>query len=101
MYVNKSSDFKPYILSVGSFKKARNDNRDIQFQFIEVETHIWLFVGAYLILYLKILTHRNIYGVSFKYAKAIKLKEFDKFIDRVLVKWTNKPQSFFIRIKTF
>lgn len=50
MYINSSPDFEPYVLSVGSPKRTRNDIRDLQFQFIEVEPHEWLFVGAYEIL---------------------------------------------------
>ncbi|MCK9342860.1 MAG: GIY-YIG nuclease family protein [Massilibacteroides sp.] len=95
MYVNKIPDFEPYILSIGSPKKARNDVRDIQFQFIEVEQHKWLFVGAYVILDTSSLSHTNMYGVSYNYASASRLIEYDKFVDRILVEWTNKPQQFF------
>ena len=95
MYVNKNPDFEPYILSVGSQMKARNDSRDIQFQFIEVEPHIWLFVGAYEIIDPSNQTHTNIFGVPFNYANAVRLTKYDKFVDRLLVEWSNKPQSFF------
>lgn len=95
MYVNKTLDFEPNILSIGSPKKARNDNKDIQFHFIEVEPHRWLFVGAYLILDPSSKNHTNLFGVSFNYADAERLIEFDKYVDRILVEWTNKPQQFF------
>lgn len=39
-YLNKSADFLPYLLSCGSDKRSRNQNSDIQFQFIEVEYHM-------------------------------------------------------------
>ncbi|WP_025725404.1 GIY-YIG nuclease family protein [Acholeplasma granularum] len=95
MYTSKSNDFLPYILSIGSGKKARNDEKDIQFQFIEVEDHRWLFVGAYEIIEPKSNIHINQNGISFNYAKALRLSNYDKFIDRVIVEWINKPRQFF------
>lgn len=95
MYLNNANDFEPYILSVGNLDKSRNNINDIQFQFIEVEAHKWLFVGAYLIVDSSSLNHTNIFGVSFKYAAATRLTEFDKFVNRILVDWKNNPQTFF------
>ncbi|MDD3171752.1 MAG: hypothetical protein PHO86_05475 [Bacilli bacterium] len=39
MYLNNINDFEPYVLSVGNPNKSRNNINDIQFQFIEVESH--------------------------------------------------------------
>lgn len=90
-YHDKDDDFIPWILSRGSDKKSRNNPRDIQFQFIEVEYHKWLFVGAYLILDRDSRVHTN--GV--KYASAQRLTEFDKYKERLILNWKNKGQSWF------
>lgn len=95
-YLNKSADFLPYLLSCGSDKRSRNQNNDIQFQFIEVEYHKWLFVGAYIILEKDSQVHRaNFGGYHVKYALAERLEEYDKYIDKLLVSWINSPRSFF------
>jgi len=95
MYQSDSPDFEPYILSIGSHGKKRNKVEDIQFQFIEVESHKWLFVGAYNILEESSKTHTNINGITFNFANAFRISELDKYKDRLIVDWINKPQSFF------
>lgn len=95
MYLNNSSDFEPYILSIGSKSRKRNDINDIQFNFIQVDLHKWLFVGAYDIHETASLTHINTKGISFNYANASRLPEYDKFLNRIILNWSNKPQQFF------
>lgn len=96
-YVEKSDSFFPNIFSIGNAdKKKRNSQSDTQFHFIEVEPYKWLFIGAYLILE----THSQIYdftefGLSVPYVKVERLTEYDKFIDKVVVDWVNKPQQFY------
>lgn len=90
-YRNRSENFIPWILSRGSDKKSRNQIGELQFQFIEVEYHRWLFVGAYLILDKDSQVHTN--GV--KYANSKRLTEFDKFSDKLLLDWKNRGQSWF------
>lgn len=86
----------PWILSNGSDKKSRNRRNEIQFQFIEVEYHKWLFVGAYLIKEKNSQTKKVAYGNHHvKFALAERLKEYDKFIEKVLVNHTNTGQSWF------
>lgn len=83
-YVNSCPDFIPWILSRGGDKRSRNQVGEIQFQFIEVEYHKWLFIGAYLILEKDSQVHVN--GV--RYALAKRLEEYDKYVDKVLVDLT-------------
>ena len=86
----------PWILSNGSDKKSRNRRNEIQFQFIEVEYHKWLFVGAYLIKETNSQIKQVTYGNHHvKFALAERLKEYDKFIEKVLVNHTNTGQSWF------
>ena len=59
-YINSCPDFIPWILSRGGEKRSRNQVGEIQFQFIEVEYHKWLFVGAYLILEKDSQVHDNL-----------------------------------------
>lgn len=99
MYLNNYSDFEPYILSIGSRKRKRNDINDIQFQFIQVELHKWLFVGAYVINEIESFRHTNSKGISFDYANATRLTEYDIYVNRLLVNWTNLPQQFFYTSK--
>lgn len=95
-YIGASEDFLPWILSNGSDKKSRNRDDDIQFQFIEVGYHQWLFVGAYLIKEKDSQVQQVAYGNHrVKYALAERLEEYDKFIERVLVHHTNTGQSWF------
>lgn len=95
-YISESEDFLPWILSNGSDKKSRNRRNEIQFQFIEVEYHKWLFVGAYLIKEKNSQIKKVAYGNHHvKFALAERLKEYDKFIEKVLVNHTNTGQSWF------
>ena len=95
-YISGSEDFLPWILSNGSDKKSRNRRNEIQFQFIEVEYHKWLFVGAYLIKEKNSQIKKVAYGNHHvKFALAERLKEYDKFIEKVLVNHTNTGQSWF------
>ena len=95
-YISGSEDFLPWILSNGSDKKRRNRRNEIQFQFIEVEYHKWLFVGAYLIKETNSQIKQVTYGNHHvKFALAERLKEYDKFIEKVLVNHTNTGQSWF------
>ncbi|MFS9089853.1 GIY-YIG nuclease family protein [Streptococcus infantis] len=95
-YISGSEDFLPWILSNGSDKKSRNRRNEIQFQFIEVEYHKWLFVGAYLIKEKNSQIKKVTYGNHHvKFALAERLKEYDKFIEKVLVNHTNTGQSWF------
>lgn len=95
-YISGSEDFLPWILSNGSDKKSRNRRNEIQFQFIEVEYHKWLFVGAYLIKETNSQIKQVTYGNHHvKFALAERLEEYDKFIEKVLVNHTNTGQSWF------
>lgn len=94
-YINGSEDFLPWILSNGN-KQSRNRNDDIQFQFIEVECHKWLFVGAYLIKEKDSQMKQVSYGnYHVKYALAERITEYDKFIEKVLVNHANTGRKWF------
>ena len=80
-YINQSDDFLPWILSDGSEKKSRNRNDDIQFQFIEVEYHKWLFVGAYLIKEKDSQVKKVAYGNRVEVAEIANRSYFEKTID--------------------
>ena len=62
--------FVPWILSVGSDKKKRLSEIDTVFQFIELEPHKWLFVGAYEIIDLNLSVFDKVIGKQFYYANA-------------------------------
>lgn len=95
-YINQSDDFLPWLLSNGSEKKSRNRNDDIQFQFIEVEYHKWLFVGAYLIKEKDSKIKKVAYGNhDVKYALAERIEDYDKYIEKLVVDHTNTGQSWF------
>ncbi|KXT84482.1 hypothetical protein SORDD14_00041 [Streptococcus oralis] len=95
-YLSGSEDFLPWILSRGSDDRSRNREDDIQFQFIEVEYHKWLFVGAYLIKERDSQVQQVQYGNHHvKYALAERLEEYDKFVEKVLVNHINTGQSWF------
>ena len=77
MYISEDpkvkSTFEADILSIKSDKKMRLSNRDLVFQFIEIEEHKWLFVGAYNIIDVdnyKILEEHAIAKCEWKYAQA-------------------------------
>lgn len=96
MYRSKSEYFEPYILNYSEGKRKRNQPNDIQFEFIEVESHRWLFVGAYVIIDPSRKKFKNEFGDgTFSTAVAERLPEYDKYVEKVLVDWTNKPQQFF------
>lgn len=80
LYVSNPSYFEPSILSNGSDKKSRNDNNDIQFQFIEVEPHKWLFVGAYEIVSAGGKVFNDPHGEPFYYADTIRLTEYKNML---------------------
>ena len=96
-YTQKTDDFLPLMLSVGNAdKKKRNHSSDIQFQFIEVGHQKWLFVGAYIILESHSqIFHWDEFGWDISYAKAERLKIYDKYIDKLIVDWKNTPQGFY------
>lgn len=95
MYMDNDECFAPWILSVGSDKKKRLSEIDTVFQFIEIEPHKWLFVGAYEIIDLNLSAFDKVIGKRFYYANAKRLTEFDNLADRLVVEHTNKPQQFF------
>lgn len=92
-YKEQSDLFLPYLLSMSNH---RNNESDIQFQFIEVEYHKWLFVGAYLI---KEKDSQSFYdekrGWDVRYALAEKLTTYEKYEEKILVDFTNRGQSWF------
>ena len=92
-YRNKSELFIPYLLSMSN---SRNNNADIQFQFIEVEYHKWLFVGAYLIQERDSqIFHDKKAGWDVVYALAEKIPDFEKYEEKLLVDFTNRGQSWY------
>lgn len=95
MYMDNDESFIPWILSIGSGKKKRLSEIDTVFQFIEIEPHKWLFVGAYEIIDLNLSAVDKVLNKKFGYANANRLTEFDKLADRLVVEHTNKPQQFF------
>ena len=91
----KENKFVPMMLTVGNKKQSRNSEKDIQFQFIEVERHKWLFVGAYDIKTKHSLTYDLSEEYSESYAEAVRLQEYDKFMEKLVVNFKNRGQSFF------
>lgn len=89
--------FKNSILSLGSGKKSRMSKKDLVFQFIEVEPHIWLLVDAVDVKeadgsLLKFDEFRNSY---FPVAKVETLTQYQPFFNRLTVNWKNLPQQFY------
>ncbi|MGI5846306.1 MAG: GIY-YIG nuclease family protein [Alphaproteobacteria bacterium] len=102
MYISEDpkvkSTFEADILSIKSDKKMRLSNKDLVFQFIEIEEHKWLFVGAYNIIDVdnyKILEEHAIAKRPWKYAQAKKLSQYDKYAGRIIVNWTNDSRIWF------
>ncbi|MFK4899871.1 GIY-YIG nuclease family protein [Lactococcus petauri] len=91
----KEDRFVPMMLTVGSNKNSRNSVKDIQFQFIEVERHKWLFVGAYDIKTRDSLTYQFSENYSKNYAEAVKLVEYEQYSERLIVDFINTPNNFF------
>lgn len=95
MYLNKDKFLDQAILSMGSGKKKRLSSEDVVFEFIEIDTHKWLFIGAYQIIDLNADGFNEVKHEHFRYANAKKLKEFESFNGRLVVNFTNKPQQFY------
>lgn len=91
MYANHEEIFEPWILSQA---KSRNRDDDITFQFIEVQPHRWLFVGAYVILAKNALVARDPIADydEIPYARAEKLPQYEAFEGRAIFDWKNKNQ---------
>lgn len=91
MYANHEAIFEPWILSQA---KSRNRDDDITFQFIEVQPHRWLFVGAYVILAKDALVARDPIADydEIPYARAEKLPQYEAFEGRAIFDWKNKNQ---------
>ena len=95
MYMDNDECFVPWTLSTRSNKQKRLSDIDTVFQFIEIEPHKWLFVGAYEIIDLNLSAFDKVIGKPFDYANAKRLAEFDKLSDRLVVEHTNTPKKFF------
>lgn len=94
MCKEKEERFVPLMLTMGN--TTRNLICDIQFQFIEVEVHKWLFVGAYDIMTPDSLSYSLPDGTFIdNYAEANKLSEYDIFVERLIVEFKNRAQRFF------
>ena len=92
-YQENSDLFIPYLLSM---HPKRNNNSDIQFHFIEVRPHLWLFVGAYNIIRKDSEILRDHFrNWDVVYAKAERLTEFDKYINRIIINYSLPSRSFF------
>jgi hypothetical protein len=91
----KEEYFVPMMLTVGNKNQSRNSINDIQFQFIEVERHKWLFVGAYDIKSRDGLTYHFSADYSEPYAEAVRIQECDQYSERLIVDFKNRGQSFF------
>ncbi|MCQ2581342.1 MAG: hypothetical protein MJ164_04220, partial [Alphaproteobacteria bacterium] len=94
MYLNKDKFLEQAILSIGTNNKKRLNLQDVVFQFIEIDTHKWLFIGAYRVINLDGDGFNELKKEHFKYANAIKLKELEQFSGRLVVDFINKPQQF-------
>lgn len=95
MYLNKDKFLEQAILSIGTNNKKRLNLQDVVFQFIEIDTHKWLFIGAYQVINLDGDGFNELKKEHFKYANAIKLKELEQFSGRLVVDFINKPQQFY------
>lgn len=94
MCKEKEERFVPLMLTMGN--TTRNLICDIQFQFIEVEVHKWLFVGAYDIKTPDSLSYSLPDGTFIdNYAEANRLSEYDIFVERLIVEFKNRAQRFF------
>ncbi|RZI49018.1 GIY-YIG nuclease family protein [Lactococcus kimchii] len=91
----KEDYFIPMMLTAGSKSVSRNAVNDIQFQFIEVEKHRWLFVGAYDIKSRDSLTYHFSANYFKSYAEAVRIQEYDQYAERLIVDFKNRGQSFF------
>lgn len=102
MYKEKDSNFLPFILSNGKNsesdnKKNRNVNGEVQFNFIEISQHKWLFVGAYKII--NRAAKSGTYGTeneyTFAYATAEHLEIYKKFESKIVADFKNYTQQFY------
>ncbi len=89
--------FENSILSLGSNKKSRMNKKDLVFQFIEIEPHIWLLVDAVNVLKADgtSLKYDDFRNSNFPVADVERLEQYQPFFDRLTVNWKNLPQQFY------
>ena len=91
--------FEPYLLSMSN---RRNRADDIQFNFIEIGWHRWLFVGAYRILETNSQTeYDHSRGWEVAYAKAERLEEYEKYSFRLTLNYSLSRQWLLVNKRFF
>lgn len=95
---NTKSEFLQWILSLGSGQRKRLRIDEIVFQFIKIDLKKWLFVGVYEVLDLNgvgVFNLSETQSRQFSYANVRRLTEYDVYVGRVVVGFTNRPQQFY------
>lgn len=95
---NTKSEFLQWILSLGSGQRKRLRTDEIVFQFIKIDLKKWLFVGAYEVLDLNgvgVFNLSETQSRQFLYANVRRLAEYDVYVGRLVVDFTNMPQQFY------